>query len=223
MKNDRKRVYLYGYLGILGALLVGTGEFLVHYSSHYDPAIPYSFFWGVSETRFTLGHVLMISFVPLYIYGYWHLFLSLRGREKMMGKAVLSLGIVAYILAAIWMGSRAMLGKLIQAKQTAGEAAHAFAGLELFYEQHLGVIGTIHFILIAVISILFVWAILDGISWYPKWMVLFNPLLLFGLIYLVSYALPALGKWLLPSAMNLAHLVLFVGSIVGLKVMEEGS
>ena len=220
MKNDRKRVYLYGYMAILGALMVGLGQFLVQYSPDYDPAIPYSCFYGVSSLRFSIGHFLMILFVPLYIYGYWHLFLALRGREKIMGKAVLSLGIIAFIIAGIWMGSRAQLGLLIQAKLAAGNMESLFDPMLTFYEEHTGILEqTIQFLLV-IISVLFVWAIWDGVSWYPKWMMLFNPLLLMGLIYGLSSLVPELGKILLPSAMNIAHLILFIASMVALKQME---
>lgn len=221
MQNDRKRVYLYGYLGILGAFLVGLGEFLVHFSPDYDPAIPYDYFIGIPAWRFSLGHFLMIIFVPLYIYGYWHLFLSLQGRVRIMGKAVLSIGIIAFIIGGIWMGSRAMLGMTIQAQAAAGEGAPLFAGLILFYESHVEVLHQFLWLMVAVISVLFVWAILDGVTWYPRWMVLFNPLLLLGLVYLCSYAIPLMGKYLLPTAMNVAHLLLFIASMIALKQAEQ--
>lgn len=222
MQNDRKRVYLYGYLGILGALLVGLGEFLVHFSADYDPAIPYNYFLGIPEWRFTLGHFLMIIFVPSYIYGYWHLFLSLQGRVRIMGKAVLSLGIVAFIIGGIWMGSRAMLGMTIQAQAAAGEGAAFFDGLILFYDDHLEILNQFLWLMIVVISGLFIWAILEGITWYPRWMVFFNPLLLLGLIYLFNFLVPTLGKYLMATAMNIAHLLLFIASMIALKQEEQG-
>ncbi len=220
MKNDRKRVYLYGYMGILGAFMVGLGQFLVQYSPDYDPTIPYSCFYGISTLRFTIGHFLMILFVPLYIYGYWHLFLALKGREKIMGKAVLSLGIIAFIIAGIWMGSRAQLGLLIQAKMAAGNMESLFDPMLVFYEEHTGILEQVVQGLLVIISLLYIWAIWDGVSWYPRWMVLFNPLLLLGILHLLSIGIPALGKILVPSAMNIAHLILFIASMIALKQME---
>lgn len=220
MERDRQRVYMYGYMAIVGTFMVGLGEFLVHYSPSYDPSIPYGFFLGISPERFRIGHFLMITFIPLYIYGYWHLFLALQGRVRIMGKIILSVGIVAFIVGAIWMGSRAQLGMMIQTQAAAGESAYLFDELVSFYEKNLEVLVYFLRAMIVLISILFVWAVLDGHTWYPKWMLFFNPLLLVIILYLIALGFPSIGKYLVPTILNVAHLILFIASIIALKGME---
>lgn len=59
------------------------------------------------------------------------------------------------------------------------------------------------------LSGLWIFQILKNRSSYPKWMALFSPALVLGVIITVSMAAPKLGGLLIPNAMNVAHIIVF--------------
>ena len=67
---------LTGIIGIIAAILVGTGEFLLH----FDPLARfstdgYAFMLAASDERQTAGHFLGVLGAPLYVVGCWHIYL----------------------------------------------------------------------------------------------------------------------------------------------------
>ena len=70
---------LTGLLGLLAAILTGTGEFLLH----YDPLArfsekSYDFMLAASDERQTIGHFIGVLGAPLYVVGCWHIYLMLK-------------------------------------------------------------------------------------------------------------------------------------------------
>ncbi len=213
-----QNIYFFGYLGLLAAIMVGIGEFLVHFSTApFDETIPYSYMLNVSDFRLTMGHFLMIPFIPLYIFGYWHLYLALKSGDRLLAKAVLTLGIFAFVIGGIWVGSRAHLGMLIKAQAAAGEVAPLFESVVASYSFHIENLVQALRVIILLTSICFVWAILKGGTHYPKWMAFFNPIFLLILVVFLFFCVRLIGQFLMPSAMNVAHFFLFSASLYALK------
>lgn len=90
-------------------------------------------------------------------------------------------------------------------------------GIVASYEKHVEVWVQVLRVLVLAISVCFVWAILRGGTLYPKWMALFNPITLLLLVFFLFFCVPAVGKYLAPTAMNVAHLMLFSASLIALK------
>lgn len=215
---NQRQLLLFGYLGLTGSILVGIGEFLVHYNpiSYTDNEIPYGYMLHVSKENMTLGHFLMVGFVPLYFAGYWHIYHALKKGSPLLASAVLLLGIYAFTIGGIWVGSRAQMGYMIH-EQIASGQAHLFESLVDSYTYHLENLVNVLRVLILLISGCFVAAILKGNTMYPKWMICFNPILLLGIVFGLFLILPGIGKYLVPSAMNVAHFVLFSFSIYSIS------
>jgi hypothetical protein len=64
-----------GGLGLLAAILVGAGEFLLHFDAlgRFAEGGAYEFMHGINAERTTIGHFLGVLSAPLYIVGFWHL------------------------------------------------------------------------------------------------------------------------------------------------------
>ncbi len=72
---SEKAISAAGLLGLLGAVLVGSAEFSLHFTPTLDYGGPeYEFFLGISAARLNYGHFVAIFSAPLYYAGYWHLF-----------------------------------------------------------------------------------------------------------------------------------------------------
>ena len=76
---SEKAISAAGLLGLLGAVLVGSAEFSLHFTPSLDYGGPeYEFFLGTSAARLNYGHFVAIFAAPLYFVGYWHLFQRLK-------------------------------------------------------------------------------------------------------------------------------------------------
>ena len=121
-----RAVTLAGVIGALGALLAGLGECALHYSSTgYADAETYHFFVQLAPWRLTVGHFLSVFTVPLYFIGYWHLYERLRPAPRWARLGVLLLGLYAFALGDVWLGSRVYLAQLARALAAARSAGAA--------------------------------------------------------------------------------------------------
>lgn len=213
-----KHFLFFGYLGLLATVMVGIGEFLIHFTyAELDETVRFSYLLGTAQSRFTIGHFLMVPFIPLYVFGYWHLYLALKPGNDRLATAVLVLGIFAFMIGGMWVASRAHLGAMVQALHESDTPALAET-LFASYDLHIESLVQILRVLILLISVCFVWAILGGGTLYPKWMAFFNPILLLMIVFALFFFVHPIGQFLAPTAMNVAHFTLFSASLLALRI-----
>jgi hypothetical protein len=217
MQNE-SNIRFFGYLGLIASIMVGIGEFLLHFPPiSPELSIPYDFFLNISEQHLSWGHYLVIPFVPLYIFGYWHLYLALRPGSKTLAKAVLTLGIFAFVIGGMWISSRAHLGIMVQELLAANASEELQEKLFASYDFHIENLVQILRVIVLLLSIVFVWAILKGGTLYPKWMAFFTPVLPLAIVFALFFGLRPIGQYLIPTAMNIAHFLLFAASLWALR------
>jgi hypothetical protein len=195
-----------GLAGLVGALLVGTGEFLLQFSPDggYEDA-EYTWLALISLERMKAGHFLAILSAPLYLIGYWHLTQMLKPAGLWPARVVGYLGGYSFMVAVVWIGQRALLGLVaheIADGSAQPELLHAMAALN---EPLVNVLR----VAILIISAIWIVQIVRGQSRYPRWMAIFSPAALLVSIFALYGFAPYLGTWILPTAMNTAHFVLF--------------
>lgn len=133
------------------------------------------------------------------------------------------LGIYSFALGSVWIGSRVYPAILIQALDVAqgDEARGSIAELlerAAFYNEtilvglRLGVLG---------VSGVFAWLVATGQTSYPRWFATLNPIFLVIVCFIIYFAIPAIGGYLMPIAMNVAHFVLFGASLVLMRRAEK--
>jgi len=205
-KNTLK---FFGYIGIVASLLVGIGEFLIHYSEAGYSGTE-NFHWLSQRDYSTVltGHYLMLAGLPLYIFGYYHFYLAFRNTKKELAQLFFALGVIAFSLGGVWAGSRAILTEIVKS-----------GNLHLinYYKAHYEVLVSILRLFIFIISILWVKLVGFGKSPYPKWMAFFNPISILGVVFLSYFVMPQIGKYLVPTAMNVTHMILFTLSLMTIK------
>lgn len=194
-----------GYLGLLGAILVGAGEFTLQYSQGADYAHGYGYFATISKTRLTIGHYLSVLAAPLYAVGYWHLSKRLDPQNGWLGKTFFLVGAYAFIIGAVWMGQRVFLALTVQSMSAGADLQNLLDAFAAHNEPLVNVLR----VAMVVCSGLWIFQILARKSTYPKWMAIFSPALMLGLIFALYITLPALGGLLIPNAMNVAHIIVF--------------
>jgi len=217
-KSTLKKLYIFGILGLIGAIGVGVGEFLLHYSPNgmgYD-SDNFAFFNQISLHRLTIGHFVAVSFVPFYIAGYYHLYLVFKDKNPKSAMAIFTLGVIAFIIGGMWISSRAQLGYLVH-KIADYPNDLALQDLIAVYKTHAEILVKSLRIWVAGISIFFVIPILKGRTLYPKWMAIFNPIILLISILVIYKMIPSAGYIIGPIAMNVIHFILFGLSLIIIK------
>lgn len=205
----KDKLKIFGYIGLVASMVVGVGEFLIHFSgTGYSDVENFNWLIRSDYTRVVTGHYLMLGGLPLYILGYYHFYLVFRNTNRSLAQLIVILGVCAFSLGGVWAGSRAILTEIVKSEN-----------LELlsYYKAHYEVLVTILRLLILFISIL--WVMLIGFrkSPYPKWMAVFSPIVILGLVFLSYLATPQIGKYLVPTAMNVTHFILFSLSLMTIK------
>lgn len=204
--NSRRLLLLTGALGALGALLVGIGEFMMQFSpaGGYEAA-DYGYFAQVPAWRLSFGHFLGALSAPLYLAGYVHVYLAMRPAPAWLRNTVLLLGIYGFVIGDVWLGSRVYLGLIVQAQAGGLDASALLAQAAAHNEPLIQVVRAV----IGLASLLFVAAVLSRRTLYPRWMAAFSPIALLAAVFVSYLLIPAIGVYLLPTAMNVAHFAFF--------------
>ncbi len=216
-----------GWAGLLGALLVGIGEFTLQFSPDggYE-ASDYSYFARISETRLTIGHFFSVLAAPLYLLGYWHIGqMFIRGGSKIAGWFITLFGGYAFVVGTAWLGGRIYLALTAHELAVASnEVADVLAPLLEQFAMHNEPLVNALRLAMLIVSVLWIMKIIQQKTLYPKWMAAFSPIVLLGLIFVIYFYLsPAIGAYLLPAAMNVVHVIIFALSIYSASKINDNS
>ena len=211
MQTKKSHIVITGVIGLLAAMLVGVGEFLLHFDSlgRFAEESSYEYMKGISADRTSLGHFIAALGSPLYLIGFWHLMKMLEPANKIVSRIAFFIMSYGIIVGATWIGSRANISAIVNL-QTIDDLLPLISLYELRYENLLQVTR----LSVVAFSILFIGSILSGRTHYPKWFALFNPILLLLSSFAIWFFIPAIGIYLMPIALNIAFGLLFLMSII---------
>ena len=220
--ENYKQALITGYFGLIASIVVGTGEFFLHYSPNIvGHAGNYEFFKFVPNDNLTIGHFLAVIGIPLYFLGYYHIYLMLKKGNKILATIVFLLGVLAFTIGGFWITSRGFLGNIVQLKDNIDEVIYQniLDNYTLISESLVHGLRVI----ILLLSIFFIVAIAKGKSYYKKWMVIFNPIVLLICVFLIYAITPTIGKYIAPIAMNVVHFIVFSLSIYQLRLTQKNA
>ena len=216
MEANKKQIIITGLIGLFAAISVGAGEFLLHFDSlgRFGEAGGYDYMQGISAERSSAGHFLAVLGAPLYVVGFWHLMKMLEPASKTISSIAFFIMSYGIIVGAMWIGSRASISAIVNINSLA-DLSSLVSLYELRYESLLQVTR----IAVLVFSIIFIGLVITGRSHYPRWMVIFNPILLLLSSFAIWILAPALGIYLMPIALNIAFGLLFlISTVLSLKL-----
>lgn len=216
--SEQKIIVLTGVIGLIAAILVGTGEFLLH----FDPLARYSetnydFMLAASNERQTLGHFFGLLAAPLYIVGCWHIYLMLRPANQKLAFIGFLVSSYGFMIGADWISSRSSIGALIHLQESGTGLEELVQLYRLRYEELLSVIR----VTTLTISFIFIYMALTGRSNYRRWQALFNPILLLVMSFVIYAISPDIGKYIMPIALNVAFGIFFVMSILQARSLSN--
>jgi hypothetical protein len=207
-----------GVIGLLAAIMVGAGEFLLHFDAlgRFAEGGAYEFMHGIGAQRTTIGHFLGVLSAPLYIIGFWHIMKMLEPANPLASRIAFTIMSYGIIVGAVWIGSRAGISTVVNS--TSMTDPMSFISLyELRYENLLQVTR----LAVLFFSVIFIWLVLSGRSHYPRWMALFNPILLILASFAIWMISPVVGVYLMPIALNVAFALLFLFSIYHSRKIKD--
>jgi hypothetical protein len=217
-KNQQKFMVLTGIIGVIAAILVGTGEFLLH----FDPlarfsADSYTFMLAASDERQTAGHFFGVLGAPLYVIGCWHIYLMLKPANQKLAFIGFLTSAYGFMIGADWISSRASIGAIVHFQESGGSLAGLVELYQLRYESLLTIIRATTI----VISLIFIYLALTGRSHYQKWQAIFSPIVLLVMNFVIYAISPGIGKYLMPIALNVAFGLFFLMSVVQAKKANQ--
>ena len=210
MNFKNNMIAISGIVGFIAAILVGTGEFLLHFDSlgRFGEEGGYLFMQGISTERSTTGHFLGVLAAPLYLIGFWHLMNMLEPANRIASRIAFIVMSYGTIVGAVWIGSRASISAIINYE----DLPHLSPLASLYVIRYENLLQVTRISVVA-FSAIFIWLVLTGRSCYPRWMAVLNP----AFLILVSFAIwtlaPDIGIYLMPIALNVAFAMLFLISI----------
>lgn len=212
--HQRRMLIVSGIVAIVGALITGIGEFTFQFSPRggYEGS-EYLYFLDVSPARLTWGHFIGVLAAPLYLVGYWHIAQMLRPVGRWLSTAVFGFGVYAFVIGDVWLGGRVNLALTVQAREAASDAVKPlFSTLLGELSAHNEPLINVVRVLVLIVSLLLIYGIVSGRSPYPRWLVAFTPIVVLIAVFLLYAMAPVLGVYVLPAAMNIAHVVFFAFS-----------
>ena len=196
-----------GIIGLIGALICGTGEFLLH----FDPQARftgYDFMADISDSRLSAGHFFAVFGVSLYFVGMWHIAEMLRPAGEKLSRILFFIGSFGFLYGAMWMSSRAMIGSIVHH----GDLVEGTDLVEL-YKLRLETLLQVIRITTLVISVIYIKMVWTGKSRFPKWMAATSPIVLLLMNFVVYLIMPSIGKYIMPIALNVGFSVFFMLSL----------
>lgn len=210
MSASRKNlnwVRLAGWAGLLGALLVGIGEFSMQFTPNggIEDMKHYLFFNDISAARLSFGHFTAVLAAPLYILGYYFLSKQLEPAGRVQSKVFFLIGAYAFAVGTAWIGQRFFIASTVH-EIAAGKQLGDL--LTLFSEHNEPFVNVLR-IAMLLVSGLWIKLILTGRSHFPKWMAIFSPILLLAIMFGLYFFKTTIGLYVFPVAMNATHFIVF--------------
>jgi hypothetical protein len=220
MLQDQKQriIVLTGVVGLMAAILVGIGEFLLH----FDPLARFAsggfdFMLAASEERQTAGHFLGVLAAPLYVVGCWHIYLMLKPANQKLALVGFLASAYGFMIGGDWISSRASIGALAHFRESGGSVGGLVELYHFRYESLLSVVR----VTTAGLSFIFIYLTLTGRSHYEKWQAILNPIVLLLMSFVIYAVAPGVGKYLMPIALNVAFGIFFLMSIAQARKLNK--
>ncbi len=215
--NQKKYLVVTGLIGLAAAILVGIGEFLLH----FDPLARFSesgydFMQAATDQRQTIGHFFGVLGAPLYLIGCWHIYLMLKPAHQKLAFITFLVSAYGFIMGSVWISSRASIGAVVHLDP----AGLTTENLILLYENRYETLLTIIRLTTVFLSLVYIFLVLTGKSYYQKWQAILNPILLLILNFVIYLISPEVGKYMMPIALNIGFGLFFIMSVIQANKIE---
>lgn len=196
---SRKWINITALVGIIASALSVTSDLLLMYNpdgNFFDPT--YSYLKDIPAERMMIGHFMGIFFIPLELIGLLIVYAGLKPAGKKVATSMLVIGAYLGFPGVAYHGTVSFIAYILRNPMADQEAA--FQWFKMLSDPLAGVFVTGFF----VVSLIFAIPTLKGKTLFPKWVAIFNPLMIYLVLVILYFVFPALGNFLIPTGFNLA-------------------
>jgi len=169
----------------------------------------------ISRDRLLLGHMLGVLALPFEIAGLWLVSRMIAHGARKTGLAFLFAGGYSVIMGTVYHAALAPIAVLVQASETAPSAtAQTIAALIPETANYARSLANLMNYGVVFISLAFAWAVGFRRTLYPRWMAIFNPLVIFIGVMVMGTILPVAGLCILPAAFSITNTIFFTLSTI---------
>ena len=191
-------------IGILASVIVGVGEYMLHYLPT-GPGGEVTMLNKVPLPRASKGHFLVVFGAPLYFAGYYGLKNIFKPTSPLLAKLLFIAGVLSFSIGGVWVSSRYFAAVVLQRSIGTPDYDYYLQS----YEEHYQILVWALRVLVAAVSVLYVILIIKNKQGFPKWLALFNPIIILAIIISSLIWFAPLGNHLAPIAMNVTHFIFF--------------
>lgn len=191
-------------IGLLASIFVGIGEFLLHFLPE-GPEGEISMLYTVPLDRASKGHFFAVYAAPFYFAGYYGLMRFFKKSNQTLATALFILGVLSFAYGSIYVSSRYFAAEVFQRSMNTSDFEFYLASYEKHYQSTVWALR----ILILSVSVVYGILVVKNNLGMPKWLAIFNPIVLLALIIsTIAWAKP-IGVYIAPIAMNATHFIFF--------------
>lgn len=172
MHATGQKTIVFGVLGICGTALMLCGDMLLYFTAEPLDALGTRLFdvmGTIDWARLTAGGLLGPLGAVLYMFGYFQIYLTVKEEHKRTAAVVFVLLSVGIVVGGAYHAGFAHVGMMVSAGQQELATRIFVADMVPYYWI---VMGTR-----AVAYLLLAYLIVRNMTWYPRWAVLFLPII----------------------------------------------
>ena len=148
---------------------------------------------------------MVVFGAPLYFAGYYAIYRMVEAANRKLAQAFFIAGVFSFAVGGVWVASRFFIAVVLQQSAGTDDYAVYLSNYEEYYQSLVWALR----VLVLAVSAFWIALILSGKTIFPKWMVIVSPVLLLAMVFGLYAGLPVIGTYLVPTAMNVAHLIFF--------------
>lgn len=221
--TTQKILRITGIVGIFASILLCLGADLMFYSPNIEPGLTNLFNSLLSPSdvphwRLVLGHYLVILSFPIAIYSVLHIYLALKPGGQLGTLILVMIELATGTIGTVYNGTIPFFGTAEKVKDTLPESVQPLLVQMLSdFKDYQNGLQFVFLIGLAVWSVIFVVLVMGGGTLYPRWMALFNPILLGIVLVLILLPLPQnVAAYLAPVFFFGANLIFYTTSTITL-------
>lgn len=194
----------YMIAGLIGSVIVGIGEYLLH----FNPAGPggeIEMLLSVPLERSSTGHFFSLVGIPFYFAGYYGLLKLFRSSHELYAKCLFIFGMLSFTYGGVWISSRYLASVVLQKTLDTDLYQVMF---EAYNENYQVLVWALR-ILVLLVSLFYVLSLMKNKIGLPKWLAFINPIVLLVIVLSSLVWAKPLGVHIAPIAMNVTHFIFF--------------
>lgn len=209
-----KIILILGFTGIIGAIITGISDVILlgrPVSAHSFFVLGTESMADIVDWRITAGVFIGVFTLPFQILGLSSIYYSIKNSGKVLKSIILSSFAHAMFLSVAFHMGYAFIASGWKLYHRLGPGNAIAVEIRDRFILYWTILLSIMMTEILIGSILYVSIILRKKTMYPNWMVLFNPIFIFAVIFLLIIIIPApLGGYIAPAYLNISMLAFFV-------------